>query len=51
MASSPSFYFSDAGAGCPATTASNAGITGMQQIFTEIIDSLSSPKLIPLGTT
>jgi len=51
MASNPNYFFSDKGAGCPATTASNAGITGMQQIFTAIIDSLSSPKLIPLGTT
>jgi hypothetical protein len=51
MASNPNYFFSDKGAGCPATTASNAGITGMQEIFTAIINSLASPKLIPLGTS
>jgi Flp pilus assembly protein TadG len=52
MASSPSYFFSDNASGsCPATTAPNQGITSLTAIFSDIIESLSSPKLIPNGTT
>ena len=51
MASNANYFFSDNGAGCLATSTPNQGITSMQGIFTAIIDSLQSPKLIPYGTT
>ena len=51
MASSPNYFFSDDSNGCKATTVPNAGITSLTQVFGKIINSLSSPKLLPLGTT
>jgi hypothetical protein len=51
MASNPNYFFSDNGAGCLATSTPNQGITSMKGIFTAIIDSLQSPKLIPYGTS
>jgi hypothetical protein len=64
MATSPEFFYSDQGGGCPVTFSGNAvnkqgnsinpnvnGLTTMQQIFSKIITSLSSPKLIPNGTS
>lgn len=59
MASSPSYFYSDQGDGCPVTSAANVinpngttgGLTTMASIFTKIVESLASPKLIPNGTT
>ena len=50
MASSPDYFFSDDSQHCKATTVPNAGITSLTQVFGKIINSLSSPKLLPLGT-
>jgi Flp pilus assembly protein TadG len=52
MASQAKNFFSDQGGSpsCPGADV-NAGITSLTGIFTAIIDSLSSPKLIPVGTT
>jgi hypothetical protein len=59
MASSPIFFFSDQGNGCPVTASGNVvnsstggvGLNAMAQIFSKIVTSLSNPKLIPNGTT
>ena len=51
MASSPNYFFSDDSDNCKADTVPNAGITSLTQVFGKIINSLSSPKLLPLGTT
>ncbi|MGA2652472.1 MAG: TadE/TadG family type IV pilus assembly protein [Terracidiphilus sp.] len=53
MASNPKNFYSDKGdtaSPCPGS-AVNSAITSLQAIFTQIFDSLGSPKLIPLGTT
>jgi Flp pilus assembly protein TadG len=53
MASNPKNFYSDRGDSaypCPGSEV-NAGITSLQAIFTAILNSLGSPKLIPLGTT
>ena len=59
MASSPEYFFSDQGGGCPVTFSGNVvnpngttgGLTTMKAIFKLIAGSLTSPKLIPNGTT
>jgi Flp pilus assembly protein TadG len=53
MASNPKNFYSDRGdsaSPCPGSSV-NSGITSLQAIFTSILNSLGSPKLIPLGTT
>jgi Flp pilus assembly protein TadG len=51
MASAQVNFYSDDGAGCQATTPSNQAITKLTAIFRAITDNLSSPRLIPNGTT
>jgi Flp pilus assembly protein TadG len=51
MASSELNFFSDDGDGCQATAPSNQAITKLTAIFRYIADNLSTPRLIPNGTT
>ena len=51
MASSASNFYSDDGDGCQATVPSNANLTSLTAIFTQISDTFSTPILIPNGTT
>jgi hypothetical protein len=51
MASAQVNFYSDDGSGCQATAPSNQAITKLTQIFHAITDNLSSPRLIPNGTT
>jgi hypothetical protein len=51
MASASANFYSDDGDGCKATNPTNANITKLTQIFQAITDNMSSPRLIPNGTT
>jgi hypothetical protein len=51
MASSSGNFYSDDGDGCKATNPTNANITKLTQIFQAITDNMSSPRLIPNGTS
>jgi Flp pilus assembly protein TadG len=51
MASKPSNFYSDDGAGCVATSPSNASITQLTAIFTAITHNFTNARLIPNGTT
>jgi hypothetical protein len=51
MASAAMNFYSDDGAGCQATTPSNQAITKLTAIFRAITDNMTSPRLIPNGTT
>src|SRR5580704_10148870 len=51
MASAQVNFYSDDGAGCQATAPSNQAITKLTAIFRAITDNLSTPRLIPNGTT
>jgi hypothetical protein len=51
MASSQVNFYSDDGAGCEATAPSNQNLTKLTAIFRAIVDNMSSPRLIPAGTT
>lgn len=53
MASSPSYFFSDytATGGDSSCISASQPVTGLNQIFTTIITTLSNVKLIPNGTT
>lgn len=51
MASAQVNFYSDNGGGCQATAPSNQAITKLTQIFHAITNNLSSPRLIPNGTT
>ena len=51
MASASINFFSDDGDGCTATATANKSITSLTSIFHQITASLSSPRLIPNGTT
>jgi Flp pilus assembly protein TadG len=51
MASSQVNFYSDDGAGCEATAPSNQNLTKLTTIFRAITDNMSSPRLIPNGTT
>ena len=51
MASSTVNFYSDDGQGCEATAPSNQNLTKLTAIFRAIVDNMSSPRLIPNGTT
>ncbi len=51
MASAQVNFYSDDGSGCQATAPSNQAITSLTAIFRRITDNLSTPRLIPNGTT
>jgi hypothetical protein len=51
MASSGNTFYSDNSGGCPALDAANANFTSLAQIFEAIVDNLSTPRMIPNGTT
>jgi hypothetical protein len=51
MASSGVNFYSDDGSGCEATAPSNQNLTKLTAIFRAIVDNMSSPRLIPNGTT
>jgi Flp pilus assembly protein TadG len=51
MASNVNTFFTDNSIGCPALTPANANFSSMAQIFQAIVTGLTSPRLIPNGTT
>jgi len=51
MASNVNTYYSDNSGGCPALSPQNANFTSLAQIFAAIVDGLSTPRMIPNGTT
>lgn len=51
MASATNDFFSDDGDGCKATDPSNANLTSLTAIFRQIASGLTTPRLIPNGTT
>lgn len=51
MASAAVNFYSDDGAGCQATAPSNQAITKLTAIFRAITNQMSTPRLIPNGTT
>jgi len=51
MASTPKNFYSDDGNGCVATVPSNQNFTTLVQIFESIAGGLTSPRLIPNGST
>jgi hypothetical protein len=51
MASAQVNFYSDDGAGCQATAPSNQSITKLTAIFRAITDNLSTPRLIPAGSS
>jgi len=51
MASSAVNFYSDDGEGCQATAPTNQNITKLTAIFRAITEQMSSPRLIPNGTT
>ncbi len=51
MASAQVNFYSDDGEGCQATAPTNQNLTQLTAIFRAITDNMSSPRLIPNGTT
>ena len=51
MASAQTNFYSDDGQGCEATAPTNQNLTKLTAIFRAIVDNMSSPRLIPAGTT
>ena len=51
MASAQVNFYSDDGSGCEATAPTNQNLTKLTAIFRAIVDNMSSPRLIPKGTT
>jgi Flp pilus assembly protein TadG len=51
MASNPNTFYSDSSGGCPALTSANKDFTSLINIFGAIVNGLSTPRLIPNGTT
>ncbi len=51
MASSVNTFYSDNSGGCPALLPANANFTSLAQIFQAIVNGLSTPRMIPNGTT
>jgi Flp pilus assembly protein TadG len=51
MASAEVNFYSDDGEGCQATAPSNQSITKLTAIFRAITDNLSTPRLIPAGSS
>ena len=51
MASDVNHFYSDNSGGCPALSPTNANFTSLAQIFQAIVNGLSTPRMIPNGTT
>ena len=51
MASNVNTFYSDNSGGCPALSPTNANFTSLAQIFQAIVNGLSTPRMIPNGTT
>lgn len=51
MASNVQNFYSDDGDGCKATSTTNANLTKLTAIFQAITDNMTSPRLIPNGTS
>jgi len=51
MASTATNFYSDDGSGCLATAPTNQNLTKLTAIFRAIVDNMSTPRLIPAGTT
>jgi hypothetical protein len=51
MASNVNTYYSDNSGGCPALSPANANFSSLAQIFQAIVNGLSTPRMIPNGTT
>ncbi|MGA2338835.1 MAG: TadG family pilus assembly protein [Terracidiphilus sp.] len=51
MASDVNHFYSDNSGGCPSLSPSNANFTSLAQIFQAIVNGLSTPRMIPNGTT
>jgi hypothetical protein len=51
MASNVNTFYSDNSGGCPALSPVNADFTSLAQIFQAIVNGLSTPRMIPNGTT
>jgi len=51
MASNPNTFYTDNSGGCPAISTANGSFTSLVSIFGAIVNNLSSPRLIPNGTT
>ncbi len=51
MASDVNHFYSDNSGGCPALSPTNANFTSLAQIFQAITNGLSTPRMIPNGTT
>jgi hypothetical protein len=51
MASAAVNFYSDDGSGCQATAPTNQNLTKLTAIFRAIVDNMSTPRLIPTGTT
>ncbi len=51
MASNVNTFYSDNSGGCPALSPTNADFVSIAQIFKAIVNNLSTPRMIPNGTT
>jgi hypothetical protein len=51
MASNKNTFYSDNSGGCPTLTTENGQFTSLVSIFNAIVNGLSTPRLIPNGTT
>ena len=51
MASNVNTFYSDNSGGCPALSPTNANFASIAQIFKAIVNNLSTPRMIPNGTT
>ncbi|MGH9642891.1 MAG: TadG family pilus assembly protein, partial [Terriglobales bacterium] len=51
MASNVNTFYSNNTGGCPALSTANGGFTSLAEIFKAIVSGLSTPRMIPNGTT
>ena len=51
MASNVNTFYSDNSGGCPSLSPANANFSSLAQIFQAIVNGLSTPRMIPNGTT
>jgi hypothetical protein len=51
MASNVNTFYSDNSGGCPSLSPANANFTSLANIFQAIVNGLSTPRMIPNGTT
>jgi hypothetical protein len=51
MASNPNTFYSDVSQGCQPVNGVNGSYTSLAEIFQAVVTSLSTPRLIPNGTT